>query len=277
MAEGTLYIGNRRYSSWSMRGWLAVRLAGLDVEEVVIPFTRPGPTAAIRAVSPTGLVPCLAHRGALVWESLAICEYCAEQAPALWPADPVARAHARSISAEMHAGFAALREAMWMNLGADFAGRGRTPGALADIARIEALWADARARFGGPFLFGAAFTAVDAMFAPVVARFLTWRPELGADSLAYCAAVRAHPLVAAWYDAAAREPRSWLLADYEKAPGAAVAGDSRPTHLEAMPPSEPAPKPESPPPPMPKEIGGPSGPEPTRYGDWERKGRCIDF
>ncbi len=217
MSEGRLYIGNRRYSSWSMRGWLAVRLAGLEVEEVLIPFTRPGPTEAIRAISPTGLVPCLAHRGALVWESLAICEYCAEQAPGLWPADPVARAEARSISAEVHAGFSALREAMWMNLGADFAGRGRTPAALADIVRIEALWAEIRARSGGPFLFGTAFSAADAMFAPVVARFLTWRPEVSADSLAYCAQVRAHPLVTEWYDAAAREPRSWLLADYETA------------------------------------------------------------
>ncbi|HJS84229.1 MAG TPA: glutathione S-transferase C-terminal domain-containing protein, partial [Acetobacteraceae bacterium] len=95
---------------------------------------------------------------------------------------------------------------------------GRTPGALADIARIEALWADTRARFGGPFLFGAGFSAADAMFAPVVARFLTWRPELGTDSRAYCNSVRDHPRVAAWYDAAAREPPSWLLADYETAP-----------------------------------------------------------
>src|SRR5215210_1252889 len=98
MADGKLYIGNRRYSSWSMRGWLAVRLAGLDVEEVVIPFVRPGPTPAIAKVSPTGLVPCLDHRGALVWESLAICDYCAEFAPAMWPADRVARAHAKSIA-----------------------------------------------------------------------------------------------------------------------------------------------------------------------------------
>ncbi len=217
MAEGRLYIGNRRYSSWSMRGWLAVQLAGLDVEEVLIPFTRPGPTAAISAVSPTGLVPCLLHRGALMWESLAICEYCAEQASGLWPVDPIARAQARSVSAEIHAGFRALREAMWMNLGADFAGHGRTPAVLADIARIERLWAEARARFGGPFLFGPAFGVADAMFAPVVARFLTWRPELGGGSLDYCAAVREHRLVAEWYDAAAREPQSWLLADYETA------------------------------------------------------------
>ncbi len=214
----TLYLGNRRYSSWSLRGWLAVRLAGLDVAERVIPFTRPGPTPAIGAVSPNGLVPCLAHRGALIWELLAIVEYCAEQAP-LWPADRAARAHARAIAAEMHAGFAALRQAMWMNIGADFAvraaGCGRTAAALADIARIEALWATTRARFGDRFLFGADFTGADVMYAPVVARFLTWRPELSEGTRAYCAAVRAHPLMEAWYAAAAGEPDEWRLADYE--------------------------------------------------------------
>jgi glutathione S-transferase len=221
MPDGTLMIGNRRYSSWSLRGWLAVRLAGLDVEEVVVPFERPGPTRAIARVSPTGLVPHLEHQGARVWESLAICEYCAENARGLWPQDRIARAHARAIAAQMHAGFAALRGAMWMNLGRpDFAGRGRTEGALADIAAIEALWADTRARFGagGQFLFGAAFTAADAMYAPVVTRFLTWRPELSATSRAYCEAVRAHPLVAAWYAAAAAEPAAWLLPEYEAAP-----------------------------------------------------------
>jgi glutathione S-transferase len=162
-------------------------------------------------------VPCLEHRGALVWESLAICEYCAEIAPSLWPADRVARAEARSIAAEMHAGFRGLRQAMWMNLGRDFSGLGRTPAALADIERIEALWSGARQRFGagGPFLFGAAFTAADVMFAPVVARFLGWRPALSAAAEAYCAAVRAQPLVDAWYVAAAAEPAAWLLPDYE--------------------------------------------------------------
>ena len=217
MPDGRLIIGNRRYSSWSLRGWLAVRLAGLDVEEVLIPFTRPGPTAEIARLSPSGLVPCLEHRGARVWESLAICEYCAEIAPSLWPADRVARAEARSIAAEMHAGFRGLRQAMWMNLGRDFSGLGRTPAALADIARIEALWSGARQRFGdgGPFLFGAAFTAADVMFAPVVARFLAWRPVLSAAAETYCAAVRAQPLVDAWYAAAAAEPAAWLLPDYE--------------------------------------------------------------
>ncbi len=220
MPDGTLYIGNRRYSSWSMRGWLAVRLAGLDVDEVVIRFTRPGPTPAIARYSPSGLVPCLDYQGARVWESLAICDYCADFEPALWPADRIARAHARSIAAEMHAGFRGLRMAMWMNLGRDFAGLGRTPDALADIARIEALWADTRQRFGGdgPFLFGARFTAADAMFAPVVARFLGWKPVLTPATQTYCAAIRAHPLVAAWYDAAAAEPATWLIDSYEASP-----------------------------------------------------------
>ena len=220
MSDGILYIGHKRYSSWSLRGWLAVRLAGLDVDVRVIRFERPGPTKAIAEISPNGLVPFLEHNGARVWESLSICDYCAEFQLALWPADPVARAHARSISAEMHAGFRELRMAMWMNLGRDFPGQGRTPGALKDIARIEALWAETRARFGagGPFLFGAAFGAADAMFAPVVARFLGWKPELTAESAAYCVAVRAHPLVAEWYDGAAAEPVDWLIEDYERAP-----------------------------------------------------------
>lgn len=217
MAEGRLVIGNRRYSSWSLRGWLAVRLAGLDVEVELIPFARPGPTPEIGRLSPNGLVPYLEHRGARVWESLSVCEYCAEVTPALWPVDRVARAHARSIAAEMHAGFRGLRQAMWMNLGRDFADLGRTPDALADIARIEAMWADTRTRFaaGGPFLFGKAMGAADAMYAPVVTRFLTWQPEISAETRAYCEAVRAHPLVAAWYDAAAAEPEEWLLPDYE--------------------------------------------------------------
>ena len=220
MSDGLLTIGNQRYSSWSMRGWLAVKLAGLDVAVQVIPFTRPGPTHAIDALSPNGLVPYLEHQGARVWESLAICDYCAEFQPALWPSDRVARAHARSIAAEMHAGFRDLRSSMWMNLGRDFTGLGQTPGALRDIIRIQALWADTRVRFGtgGPFLFGAAFGAADAMFAPVVARLLGWKPTISTESATYCAAVRSFPLVAQWYDEAAAEPLEWLVDDYE-APG----------------------------------------------------------
>ena len=215
MAKGRLVIGTKRYSSWSLRGWLAVRLAGLDVEEVVIPLAGGGATTAIHAISPNGLVPYLEHDGARVWESLAIAEYCAEIAPHLWPADRAARAHARATASEMHAGFRGMRMAMPMNLGRTFPGLGRTPEALADIARIEAIWAEALAAHGGPFLMGGAFTIPDVMYAPVVARFLTWQPELSATSLAYMAAVRAHPLVDEWYRGAMAEPDAWLLPKYE--------------------------------------------------------------
>jgi glutathione S-transferase len=213
-----LFIGNQRYSSWSMRGWLPVQLAGLDVETVVIPM-QAGETAAIKQATPAGLVPYLEHDGARIWESLAICEYCAEHAPSLWPTDRVARAHARAIAAEMHASFRGLRMAMPMNLGRpDYAGLGRTPGCLADIARIEAIWAETRTKFGqgGAYLFGADFTAADAMYAPVVARLLTYAPDVSPATRAYCDAVRAHPLVDRWYRDAAAEPAAWLLAKYEE-------------------------------------------------------------
>lgn len=222
MADGTLLLGTRRYSSWSLRGWLAVRLAGLDVTDDVIQLTGAAPASGSEVArrSPSGLVPFLEHRGIQVWETLAICEYCAEHQPALWPADLAARTQARVISAEMHAGFRALRQAMPMVLGRDGQGRGQTPEALADIARIETLWRATRARFGsgGPYLFGATFNAADAMFAPVVARLLTYQPPIAADTSAYCDAVRAHPLVARWYDLAAQEPPDWRQPGYENSP-----------------------------------------------------------
>ena len=212
-----LYLGTARYSSWSLRGWLMVRLAGLAVDEIFIPLAG-GNSPAVKAVSPSGLVPFLDHEGARIWESLAIAEYCAEHNPVLWPADRVARAHARAIAAEMHAGFRALRLAMPMNLGRDdYAGLGQTPESLADVARIEMIWAETRAVFGqnGPYLFGEIFNAADAMFAPIVARLLTYAPPLSAGAKAYCDAVRAHPLVANWYGLAANEPVSWQLEKYE--------------------------------------------------------------
>ena len=212
--KGRLVIGSKRTSSWSLRGWLAVRMASLDVEEVVIPIAGGG-TPAIKAATPSGTVPYLEHDGARIWESLAICEYCADLAPGLWPEDRVARAHARSLASEMHAGFRGLRTAMFFNAGRQFPGAGRTPDALADIARIEAAWAEALDAYGGPFLFGSRFTLADAMFAPVAGRFLTWRPEISPRSQAYVDAVRAHPLIERWYADALAEPEAWRVPAYE--------------------------------------------------------------
>jgi glutathione S-transferase len=214
MADGRLFIGTKMYSSWSLRGWLAVHLAGLDVEEVVIPLAG-GATAAVKDATPSGTVPYLEHNGARVWESLAILEYSAEFAPHLWPADRAARAHARSIAAEMHAGFRALRQNMPMTILASRPGEGATPEAMADVARIDAIWSQALEASGGPFLFGAGMGGADVMFAPVVCRFLTWRPAVSAAAQGYMQAVRAHPLMQRWYAEAAAEPAEWRLAQYE--------------------------------------------------------------
>jgi glutathione S-transferase len=217
MADFTLYIGNKAYSSWSLRGWLACRLAGIAFDEAVIPLSRPDTAAAIRKHSPSGKVPALRHGRTLVWESLAIGEYLHDLAPkaGLWPDDPAARAQARSIAAEMHAGFAPLRQAMWMNTRRRFPGKGRTPEALANIERICAIWGETRTRFGGrgPFLFGRRFNLADAMYAPVVARFVTWEPKLPAKAKAYVAAVWDQPFMQEWRLAA--EAESWVIDKYE--------------------------------------------------------------
>lgn len=220
MTAGILYIGTKRYSSWSLRGWLPVRLAALAVEEHVIPLAG-GATPAIRAVSPSGQVPYLEHDGNQIWDSLAIGEYCAELAPALWPSGRPARTHARVLAAEMHSGYRPLRLAMPMNLGRDRPlAAGTAPDVQADIARIDQLWTSTRQRFGdsGPFLFGADFTVADAMFAPIVARLLSYRVPLSPAATAYRDAVRSHPLVADWYAAADAEPAAWQLGHYESVP-----------------------------------------------------------
>ena len=220
MTDFTLIIGSKTYSSWSLRGWLACRLGGLDFKEVVIPLAG-GNTPGIREHSPSGKVPALRHGDLLVWESLAIGEYVHELAPkaGLWPQDRAARAHARAIACEMHAGFTDLRRAMWMNTRKRFPGKGRTPEVVADIARICAIWRETQQRYGngGPFLFGKAMNMADAMYAPVVSRFVTWEPELPADAKAYVAAVWNHPLLQQWQRDAAAEPESWALPKYDSA------------------------------------------------------------
>jgi glutathione S-transferase len=221
MAEFTVVIGNKNYSSWSLRGWLMARIAGIEFEEIVIPLDLPETQAAIRKHSPSGRVPVLLHRGLAVWDSLAIAEYLNDIKPevGLWPASAAARAHARSISTEMHAGFMELRNNMPMNIRASYPGKGMTPAVRADIERITSIWRDCRKRFSGAFqkddgfLFGA-FGAADAMFAPVVTRFRTYGVKLDTDSDAYCNAVLAQPAMKEWIDAAKHEP--WLIQAYEQ-------------------------------------------------------------
>lgn len=206
MAQYTLVIGNKAYSSWSMRPWLLMKQAGIAFNEVRIPLYQDGHADKIRAWSPAGRVPVLQIGEMTVWDSLAICETLAERHPEknLWPADAAARAHARAISAEMHSGFAALRSNMGMNVRRTFPGVGRTPEASKDITRIEQLWSDCLQRYGGPFLFGA-FSVADAMYAPVATRFRTYAVELSGSAQRYATMLLDLPAVRDWYADAATE------------------------------------------------------------------------
>ena len=201
MAALTLVIGNKNYSSWSMRPWVLLRELAIPFEERKLRFHSEEWAREIGRWSPSGMVPVLWRGKDAVWDTLAIVETLAEWHPdkGVWPADPAARAFARSMSAEMHAGFRDLRTTMPMNIRASHPGKGMTPGTRANVARIESLWGEARRRFGaaGPFLFGS-FCAADAMYAPVVMRFSTYGVALGAEAAAYCEAVRAARGVDAW-------------------------------------------------------------------------------
>ncbi|MGF1631526.1 MAG: glutathione S-transferase family protein [Kiloniellaceae bacterium] len=208
MADYKLILGNKTYSSWSLRGWLVVRLADLACEEVVIPLRRPGTRAEILKYSPAGKVPTLVVDGETLWDSLAIAEFLAESFPGkcLWPADPAARRLARCVTAEMHSGFTALRGALPMDLSKHYPDHPVSPEVQADIDRIQQIWRDCRQRFGrdGDFLFGRASIA-DAFYAPVVTRFRTYDVKLDAAAEAYCAAVVAWPAMRNWAAAAAEE------------------------------------------------------------------------
>jgi glutathione S-transferase len=208
MAAFTLVIGNKNFSSWSLRPWLALKQTGAAFEEVLVPLRKADSRDRILAYSKSGKVPFLRHGSVDVWESLAICEYLAELFPAagLWPADSAARAMARAVATEMHAGFVALRQNMSMDIKASKPGEGRTPEVAQDIARIAEIWHACRAAYGkgGPFLFGS-FGIADAMYAPVVTRFATYGVELDSVCREYCAAVQAHPPMREWCDAARAE------------------------------------------------------------------------
>jgi len=205
----TLVLGNKRYSSWSLRGWLAARLTGEPLQERVVWLNRPETPAALLAASPAGRVPVLLHAGRTIWDSLAIGLYLQRHFPAagLLPADPTAEAHCLSIVAEMHSGFARLREQMPMDLLSRCPGVGRAPGVAEEIARVQAIWEESRARFGrgGPFLFGRP-TLADCFYAPVATRFITYEVALSPVAAAYRDTIAAWPLLQEWSAPTPQEP-----------------------------------------------------------------------
>ncbi len=207
-----LILGNKNYSSWSLRPWIAMRHAGLAFDEEVIPLYEPGSREKVLKYSPTGKVPVLVDGDMIVWETIAILDHLAEKFPKaqLWPSDPRARAHARAVSAEMHAGFAPLRKHCPMNMRRVGKKRELTSEVAADVRRIEEIWTDCRARFGagGPFLFGS-FGAADAMYAPVVSRFTSYAIGVGAAAEAYMGSVMALPAYREWREAGVAEP--WIM------------------------------------------------------------------
>jgi glutathione S-transferase len=214
MEKLTLYIGNKNYSSWSLRPWLALTAANVPFEEVLIPFDFPAGNPRFSEVSPTGRVPVLHHGQVRVWESLAIIEYVAELFPdrGLWPEAPEDRAVARSIAMEMLSGFRALRGACPMNFRRPKRSIDLPQGVEDDVARISAIWKECLARSGGPYLFGS-FSAADAMFAPVVNRFEVYDLVTDDGTLAYMEAVKSHPAWMKWREGALAE--TWIVPEDE--------------------------------------------------------------
>ena len=200
-------VGNKKYSSWSLRGWLALRLTGAPFEEVVVALDMPDSAQNIRKYSPSGRVPALIDGPVAVWDSLAIAEYLNEKFPAaqLWPADPAARARARSVSAEMHSGFASLRNECSMKIVEQFPKRDLSPETKAEVERIQAIWTECLKQSGGPFLFGARPCIADAMYAPVVSRFRTYSIPVAGPVKAYCDRIWAWKPVQEWAAAARAE------------------------------------------------------------------------
>ncbi len=219
MADMTLAVANKAYSSWSLRGWLGMKIAGVEFEEVVVPLRQPDTRAEILKFSPSAKLPALIHGEVMIWESLAIIEYLAELFPdaGLWPKDRAARAHARAAAHEMHGGFMALRRAMPMNLRRDFPDASFGDDVGAEVNRIQAIWRDVRRRFpdacgDGRYLMGG-FSALDAMYAPVASRFETYHVALEPSAQDYVAAVMNHPFVLEWRAAGEKEP--WIIPAFE--------------------------------------------------------------
>ena len=222
-----LYIANKNYSSWSLRPWALLTAQGIPFEEILVPFPPGSSWNLYRPFAPAGRVPVL-HDGDLkVWDSLAIIEYVAEQYPGVWPKDRVARAWSRSAAAEMHSGFQTLRNLCSMNIGLRVTLNQRPPELEKDLTRIAELWAEGRARFGGPYLAGPGFTAIDAFFAPVVFRAQTYGILTDAASAAYCAHMLAHPALKEWQTAALTETWRELHHEAEAKASGSITADLR--------------------------------------------------
>ena len=208
MAKAVLTISSKNYGAWALRGWLMAKLAGLEFSEKVIPPDDPAMKAEMLLLAPSMLVPSLKHDGVEVWDTLAIGEYLNEIRPkaGLLPADVKARAHCRAICGEMHSGFSALRSALPMNIKAHFPGFKVWSRAQKDIERVLAIWTDCLARYGGPYLFGKQPCLADAMYAPVVTRFLTYDVALDKGGAAYCKRIMELPAMKEWVAAAKKEP-----------------------------------------------------------------------
>lgn len=216
-ARATLTLSSKNYSSWSLRGWLMARFAGLDFDEVMVPPDDADARKELLLLAPSIRVPCLTHEGARVWNTLAIAQYLNEIHPGagLMPADRIARAHCRSISGEMNSGFANLRSALPMNLKARHPGFKIWAGAQPDIDRVVEIWNECLATYGGPYLFGAQRTMADAMYAPVVTRFLTYDVKLNKACSDYCRTIMAMPEMKEWVAAARAEPEEIEELDME--------------------------------------------------------------
>jgi glutathione S-transferase len=212
MPDFTIVIGNKNYSSWSLRGWMALKHTGAEFEEIMVRLDQPDTLEALKSYSPAAKVPVLKSPDGDIWDSLAICEYLAETFPEcrLWPEGIKARAHARVVSAEMHSGFVALRSMMPMDLRGTYSMPDLSDDLRADIERIDTIWQDCRNRFGqsGPFLFGE-FSIADCMFAPVVARFVSYGPEISTVSRDYIDTVMNCPEMKDWIEASKEE--TWVI------------------------------------------------------------------
>jgi len=209
----TLYIGNKNYSSWSLRPWVLLRALGIPFEERLVPFEEGANWKRFRDFSQSGLVPCLHDGDTVVWDSLAITEYVAEAHPGVWPAARATRAWARSVVCEMHSGFFALRAQCPMNCGIRAELDGIDKALRRDLHRIDEIWTEGQLQHGGPFLAGPAFSAADAFFAPVAFRVQSYGLALGPHAMAYAAALLKLPAMREWYEAALAEP--WREAQHE--------------------------------------------------------------